>query len=100
MEQELSNELFICGGCNAKIGPGVLGKVPCLLLRRESPLRFHPEFDPLQWRWLLGFVRACNQAASDLTATHQQLLKQKMQDPEAYLEALRETLALPDDPAG
>ena len=26
MEQELSNELFICGGCNAKIGPGVLGK--------------------------------------------------------------------------
>lgn len=52
-------------------GPGVLGKVPGWLLRRESPLRFHPEFDPRQWRWLLGFARACNQATSDLTMRRQ-----------------------------
>src|SRR5512145_2755629 len=48
-------------------GPGVLPKVPPWLLRRDSPLRFTPAFDALQWRWLAGFVLACNQATSDRT---------------------------------
>lgn len=48
-------------------GPGVLPKVPPWLLRRDSPLRFYPAWDPLQWRWLAGFVLACNRATSDLT---------------------------------
>lgn len=48
-------------------GPGVLPKVPPWLLRRDSPLRFYPALDTHQWRWLAGFVRACNAATSDLT---------------------------------
>jgi D-amino-acid dehydrogenase len=48
-------------------GPGVLPKVPPWLLRRDSPLRFYPAFDPHQWRWLAGFVLACNRSTSDLT---------------------------------
>lgn len=48
-------------------GPGVLPKVPPWLLRRDSPLRFYPAFDPHQWRWLLEFVLACNRDTSDLT---------------------------------
>ena len=48
-------------------GPGVLPKIPPWLLRRDSPLRFYPKFDPDQWRWLLEFVLACNRAQSDLT---------------------------------
>ena len=37
MEQELSNELFICGGCNAKIGPGVLGDLLSQFPKQENP---------------------------------------------------------------
>lgn len=48
-------------------GPGVLPKIPPWLLRRDSPLRFYPKFDPDQWRWLLEFVLACNRTQSDLT---------------------------------
>jgi D-amino-acid dehydrogenase len=48
-------------------GPGVLPKIPPWLLRRDSPLRFYPAFDPQQWRWLFAFVRACNARQSELT---------------------------------
>jgi D-amino-acid dehydrogenase len=48
-------------------GPGVLPKIPPWLLRRDSPLRFHPALDFHQWRWLLAFVVACNRTQSDLT---------------------------------
>jgi D-amino-acid dehydrogenase len=48
-------------------GPGVLPKVPPWLLRRDSPLRFYPALDARQWRWLLGFVLACNRNQADLT---------------------------------
>ena len=48
-------------------GPGVLPKIPPWLLRRDSPLRFYPALDLHQWRWLLEFVLACNQAQSDVT---------------------------------
>jgi D-amino-acid dehydrogenase len=48
-------------------GPGVLPKIPPWLMRPDSPLRFYPAWDPQQWRWLLEFVLACNQAQSDLT---------------------------------
>lgn len=30
------------------------------LLQRDGPLRFHPEADLRQWRWLLQFLRHCN----------------------------------------
>ena len=48
-------------------GPGVLGKIPPWLLRRDSPLRFYPKFHLTQWRWLLQFVLACNRQQSELT---------------------------------
>ena len=48
-------------------GPGVLPKIPPWLLRRDSPLRFYPALDPDQWRWLLGFVLACNRGQSETT---------------------------------
>ena len=48
-------------------GPGVLPKIPPWLLRRDSPLRFYPAFDVLQWRWLIEFVLACTRRQSDLT---------------------------------
>lgn len=41
-------------------GPGVLGKVPGWLLDPDGPLRFRPEADPHQWKWLWRFIRACN----------------------------------------
>ncbi|WP_256664591.1 D-amino acid dehydrogenase [Pseudomonas sp. BAV 2493] len=42
--------------------PGVIGKLPQWLLRADSPLRFKPRLDLQQWRWCLGFLRACNDA--------------------------------------
>lgn len=42
--------------------PGVIGKLPQWLLRADSPLRFRPRLDLLQWRWCLDFLRACNAA--------------------------------------
>lgn len=48
-------------------GPGVIGKVPGWLLDPDGPLRFRPAFDPHQWRWLIGFLRACNAAQAERT---------------------------------
>lgn len=39
--------------------PAVLPKLPQWLLKADSPLRFRPRLDPLQWRWCLAFLRAC-----------------------------------------
>lgn len=39
--------------------PGVLLKLPGLLLNPSSPLRLVPRFDPAQWRWGLSFLAAC-----------------------------------------
>lgn len=48
-------------------GPGVLPKIPPWLLRRDSPLRFRPDLDVEQWRWLAEFVLACNRSQSEIT---------------------------------
>ncbi len=47
--------------------PSVIPKIPPWLLRRDSPLRFRPELDPRQWRWILEFLAACNARTADLT---------------------------------
>jgi D-amino-acid dehydrogenase len=47
--------------------PSVIPKIPPWLLRRDSPLRFRPEWDPDQWSWCLKFLAACNRATADLT---------------------------------
>nr|WP_314074144.1 D-amino acid dehydrogenase [uncultured Roseococcus sp.] len=48
-------------------GPGVIGKVPGWLRDPDGPLRFRPQMDPGQWKWMLGFLRACNAATSEQT---------------------------------
>ena len=47
--------------------PSVIPKIPPWLLRRDAPLRFQPEFDLDQWRWIVAFLAACNQRAADIT---------------------------------
>jgi D-amino-acid dehydrogenase len=42
----------------------VLASLPKLLFARDSPVRFVPSADPAQWRWILGFLRACNADAA------------------------------------
>ncbi|MGB6242357.1 MAG: D-amino acid dehydrogenase [Castellaniella sp.] len=53
-------------------GPGVLPHLPVWLLNPNSPLRFRLRADPLQWRWCLQFLQACN--ARTASATSAQLL--------------------------
>jgi D-amino-acid dehydrogenase len=53
--------------------PSVIPKIPPWLLRRDSPLRFRPELDPDQWRWILEFLAACNASTADDTT--QKLLR-------------------------
>jgi len=47
--------------------PSVIPKIPPWLLRRDSPLRFRPEWDADQWRWCAEFLAACNQSTAELT---------------------------------
>src|SRR6202521_2139553 len=53
--------------------PSVIPKIPPWLLRRDSPLRFRPEFHPDQWRWIVEFLAACNAKTADVTT--QRLLR-------------------------
>ncbi|MEA2752444.1 MAG: D-amino-acid dehydrogenase [Myxococcales bacterium] len=53
--------------------PSVIPKIPPWLLRRDSPLRFRPELDPDQWRWIVEFLAACNPQTADTTT--QRLLR-------------------------
>ena len=53
--------------------PSVIPKIPPWLLRRDSPLRFRPELDPDQWRWIVEFLAACNGDTADDTT--QKLLR-------------------------
>lgn len=55
-------------------GPGVIGKVPAWLLDPDGPLRFRPQADPGQWKWLLAFLRACNVTTAEQTTRRLLLL--------------------------
>ena len=55
-------------------GPGVIGKVPGWLLDPDGPLRFRPQPDPGQWKWLIGFLRACNTTTAEQTTRRLLLL--------------------------
>lgn len=46
--------------------PATLRALPGYLLSGSSPVRFRPSRDPAQWRWLVGFLRACNADAAAL----------------------------------
>ncbi|MEO8102028.1 MAG: D-amino acid dehydrogenase [Betaproteobacteria bacterium] len=51
-------------------GPGVIPKIPPWLLRADSPLRFYPQFDLDQWRWLFAFLGACNRPQAEISTVH------------------------------
>ncbi|MFC4278360.1 D-amino acid dehydrogenase [Achromobacter aloeverae] len=46
---------------------GVLRKLPAWLAQPNSPLRLRLRADPAQWRWALGFLRACRRDTADRT---------------------------------
>ncbi|MBU1359420.1 MAG: D-amino acid dehydrogenase [Gammaproteobacteria bacterium] len=52
--------------------PSIWRQLPALLWSRASPLKLRPQLDPLQWRWALAFMAACNAATSRQT-THRLL---------------------------
>lgn len=47
--------------------PAVLPKLPSWLLAQDAPLRFRPRLDPDQWRWSIGFLRACTRTKNRST---------------------------------
>ncbi|MDM0050909.1 D-amino acid dehydrogenase [Variovorax sp. J22R115] len=49
--------------------PAIWKQLPKLLLSPSSPLKLRPQLDPLQWRWGMAFLAACNAETSrDTTA--------------------------------
>ena len=52
--------------------PSIWRQLPKLLLSPSSPLKLQPQLDPLQWRWGLAFLAACNAQTS--RGTTKQLL--------------------------
>jgi len=46
---------------------GIWAQLPSLLLSPRSPLKLRPQWDAQQWRWAVGFLRACNGATSRST---------------------------------
>jgi D-amino-acid dehydrogenase len=70
--------------------PSIWSQLPKLLLSPSSPLKLRPQADPLQWRWALAFLAACNARTS--RATTAQLLALAAQS-RAGFEAMREDIA-------
>ncbi|MET3459852.1 D-amino acid dehydrogenase [Variovorax atrisoli] len=44
--------------------PSIWRQLPKLLLSSSSPLKLRPQLDPLQWRWGMEFLAACNARTS------------------------------------
>ena len=44
--------------------PSIWSQLPKLLLAADSPLKLRPQLDPLQWRWGIEFMAACNAQTS------------------------------------
>ena len=49
--------------CEPWANAGAPLKVAKWMLQADSPLLFRPRLDPHQWRWALGFLGQCNDAA-------------------------------------
>jgi len=47
--------------------PSIWKQLPKLLLSPTSPLKLRPQLDPLQWRWGMAFLAACNTQTSQRT---------------------------------
>jgi D-amino-acid dehydrogenase len=44
--------------------PSIWKQLPRLLLSADSPFKLRPQLDPLQWRWGIEFMAACNARTS------------------------------------
>jgi D-amino-acid dehydrogenase len=60
---------FVAPLADASVPP----RLPALFLTRDSPLKLHFRFDPVQWRWAMQFLRHAN--TRDARATTAGLLK-------------------------
>ena len=60
---------FVAPLADASVPP----RLPSLFLTRDSPLKLHFRFDPVQWRWAIQFLRHAN--TSDARATTASLLR-------------------------
>jgi len=60
---------FVAPLADASLPP----RLPSLFLTRDSPLKLHFRFDPVQWRWALQFLRHAN--TRDSRATTEGLLR-------------------------
>ena len=49
---------FVAPLADASVPP----RLPSLFLTRDSPLKLHFRFDPVQWRWAFEFLRHANTA--------------------------------------
>lgn len=70
--------------------PSIWKQLPKLLLSPASPFKLRPQLDPLQWRWGLSFLAACNGRTS--RATTAQLLTLAAES-RAGFEAMRADVA-------
>ncbi|SFM21572.1 D-amino acid dehydrogenase [Variovorax sp. OV329] len=68
--------------------PSIWKQLPKLLLSPSSPLKLRPALDPLQWRWGLAFLEACDADTSRETTS--QLLALAAQSREAFEEMMLE----------
>jgi len=68
--------------------PSIWKQLPKLLLSSSSPLKIRPALDPLQWRWGLQFLAACNARTSRETTA--QLLALAAQSRGAFEEMMVE----------
>jgi D-amino-acid dehydrogenase len=44
--------------------PAIWAQLPKLLLKKDSPVAFSPNFSAHQWRWLFAFMKACTKTQS------------------------------------
>ena len=70
--------------------PSIWTQLPKLLLSPSSPLKLRPQLDPMQWRWGLAFLAACNaRTARETTAQLLELAVQSRAAFEAMLAQLQ-----------
>ena len=68
--------------------PSIWKQLPKLLLSPTSPLKLRPALDPLQWRWGLAFLEACDADTSRETTA--QLLALAAQSRAAFEDMMAE----------
>lgn len=70
--------------------PSIWKQLPKLLLSPSSPLKLRPQLDPLQWRWALAFLAACNARTSRASTASLLALAARSR---AAFEAMRAAIA-------